>query len=56
MRGYLRIVLATALAIDEVVHDHAVALAGDFGLAILEQLYVIVEDDGHSSVDAAVAL
>ena len=31
-------------------------LAGDFGLAILEQLYVMVEDDGHSSADAAVAL
>src|SRR3989442_568117 len=39
IRGCLGIILTTTLTIDEVIHDLAVALASDFGLAIFKQPY-----------------
>jgi len=55
MRGCLRIVLATARVIHHVVDDLAVALGAYTGFAILQQLHVMVEDDGRSPIDTAVA-
>src|SRR2546430_6598406 len=45
-----------ALPIDHVVDRGAVALAGDLGLATLEQLDIAGEHDRYGLVDAAVAL
>ena len=43
-------------AIDQVVHRGALALAGDPGMAVSEQLDIAVQDDRDRFLDAAVAL
>ena len=57
-RRRLAVLVVTALApaIDQMIDDLAAGLAGDFGLAVLEELDIMVETDGYGPVHPARAV